>query len=152
MPGPVNEDDLIAMKTLPVSAQPSVWRQVGYLGAQSIEFYPVLQNGEIVSFYYEKGAWITSSGGAPYNPPLWAADTDLTIIPDRIIRLGAIWRWKFSKGLDYAEFQADYEGALDRISSQEQTGRTVNMSNTISVTDADTWFPGTITDLTDQNY
>ena len=58
MPGPVNEDDLLAMKSLPVMAQPSVWRQVMYNGAVAIEFYPVLSVGETASYVYAQGSWI----------------------------------------------------------------------------------------------
>lgn len=152
MPGPVNEDDLIAMKRLPITAQPSVWRQVIFNGVMSIEFFPVLSAGEVVSYVYAAGTWITGTLGNPYSPSIWQADTDLSLIPERIIRLGAVWRWKRRKGLDYAEEMTDYEGALDRLGAQEKTGRIINMSTTISVTDADTWFPGTITDFTDQNY
>jgi hypothetical protein len=147
MPGPVNEEDLLVMKLLPVTAQPSVWRMVG----GNIEFFPVLQLNEVASYVPTIGSWITSSLGVPYSPPIWAADTDLTVIPSTLVRKGAIYRWKASKGLDYAEFKDDFESHLDRLASQESTGRVIPMSTRMTF-DSDTWFPGTITDLTDQSY
>jgi len=147
MPGPVNEEDLLVMKLLPVTAQPSVWRMVG----GKIEFFPVLQPSEVASYVPTTGSWITGAAGNPYSPVAWQADTDLSVIPERIIRLGAIWRWKMAKGLDYAEFMSDFEAALDRISGEESTGRVIPMSTRMTF-DSDTWFPGTVTDLTDQAY
>ena len=147
MPGPVNEEDLLVMKLLPVTALPSVWRMVGGM----VEFFPVLQLNEVASYVYAKNTWITNSLGTPYSPPAWAADTDLSLIPDRVIRLGAVSKWKQAKGLEYAEFMSDFEGALDRLGGRESTGRVIPMSSRMTF-DSDTWFPGTITDLTDQAY
>jgi hypothetical protein len=146
MPGPVNEDDLLAMKALPVVAQPSVWRQVGFNGLMSIEFFPVLGVGEIATFYAAQGTWIVDINGAPRVPPQWGADTDRSVFPERIILFGAIWRWKQAKGLDYAEAMDTAEKILDRHQAQEETGRTINMSRTFTY-DTSTWFPGTIQDF-----
>lgn len=153
MPGPVNEDDLIAMKALPVVAQPSVWRQVAVQPAtgpalMAIEFFPILQPGEIATYYAAQNTWIGSSLGNPYVPPVWAADTDIVFIPERVVTFGAIWRWKKLNGLDYAEDMTTSEGILDRLGAQEQTGRTIGMSRNFTI-DAYTWFPGTITSLLD---
>jgi hypothetical protein len=147
MPGPVNEEDLLVMKLLPVTAQPSVWRMVG----GDIEFFPVLQLSEVASYVPTTGSWITSSTGTPYSPVAWQADTDLPVVPSSLIIKGATWRWKWLKGLDYAEAKDDFEATLDRLSGQESTGRVIPMSTRMTF-DSDTWFPGSITDLTDQAY
>jgi hypothetical protein len=146
MVGPVMEDDLLRMKALPMSLYPSVWRVVD----NNIEFFPALQSGEVVSYVYQQGQWITNSVGVPYSPPLWAADTDLVVFSERLVRLGTIYKWKMLKGLDYAEDMRAFENSLDRLSAQEATGRIIDMSESVVLWD-DTW-PGTITDNTDQNY
>ena len=146
MVGPVLEDDLLRMKALPMSLYPSVWRVVG----SQIEFFPALQAGEVVSFVYQKGQWVTNSVGVPYSPPAFAADTDLVVFSERVVRLGAIAKGKQLKGLAYAEEMSAYEMSLDRVSAQEDTGRIIDMSRSV-VTWDDTW-PGTITDDTDPLY
>jgi hypothetical protein len=146
MVGPVMEDDLLRMKALPMSLYPSVWRVVG----SHVEFFPALQATEIVSFVYQLGQWITNAAGTPYSPPAIAADTDLFVFSERVIRLGAIAKWKRLKGLDYAEEFRAFEASLDRVSAQEDTGRIIDMSNSVVMWD-DTW-PAPITDDTDQNY
>ena len=146
MIGPVAEDDLLRMKALPFSVYPSAWRVVD----NQIEFYPVLTAGEVVSYIYQQGQWITNAAGAAYNPPAFAADTDLVVFSERVVRLGAVAKWKRLKGLDYAQEFADFEKSLDRVSSQEATGRVIQMSE--SIIDWSETFNGTLTDNTDPAY
>lgn len=146
MPGPVNEDDLIRMKALPMSLYPSAWREVGGM----IEFYPVLQNAEVVSYVYASDLWILNGSGSKYLNGQIGSDADTFLLSERALRLGAIWRFKAAKGLEYSQFFADYEASLSHISSQESTGRVVNMSREFAV--PDDLYSGQITDNTDQMY
>ena len=153
LPGPVYEGDLLRLKALPMAIPVHVWRQVGLAVngfiVPSIEFFPILGAGETITFVYARGAWITNSIGAQYANHTWQADSDLSLIPERIIRLGAVWRWKRRKGFDYSEEMNDYEGALDRLGGQEDTSAPIGMSDDIGP--IDTW-PGIITDNSDQTY
>ena len=155
LPGPISEGALVKLKALPMAIPVHVWRQVGGTATGSgivvpmIEFFPVLGIGEIVTFVYAKGMWITNSMGAPYSPPKWAADSDISLIPERIIRLGTRWRWKYAKGFEYSEAKDDYEASLDRRGGQEDTAPVVSMSDDIGP--LDTW-PGIITDASDHTY
>ena len=114
-----------------------------------VEFFPVLGVGEVVTFVYAQGNWITNAAGQQYSSPIWQADSDLSLIPERLIRLGAIWRWKRRKSLDYSEEMNDYEGALDRLGGLEDTLAPIGMSDDIGA--YDTW-PGIITDNSDHTY
>lgn len=137
LPGPVNEDDLLRMKQLPVVVQPSCWRRIG----AQIEFFPALANGEIVTYVYKSKYWIFDSTGVTPRTT-WLADTDISIIPDRLIMLGSIWMWKRGKGLDYAEEFATAERAFDRNAGQENQGREISTARHYQTSD-DYW-PGTI--------
>lgn len=144
--GPVNEDDLLRMKALPVVLTPSYWRQVD----NKIEFFPALAAGEIVSYVYAGDSWINTSGGSPVIPAIWAADTNVAILSERTIMLGTVWKWKRTKGFDYAEEFATYERSLEAQAGQESTQRIIPTSNLI--VEWETTFPGTITDNTDKVY
>lgn len=146
MVGPIGEDDLLRMKALPLALYPSVWREVD----SYIEFFPALALNEVVSYVYAQGQWITNAGGVAYPVPLFAADSDLVLLSERILRLGTIAKWKQAKGFDYGEHFNTYEAALDRVSAQEMTGRVINMARSDVLWD-ETW-PGQITDNTDQSY
>jgi hypothetical protein len=155
LPGPVSEGAMVRLKALPMAIPTHTWRQVGGTVVGSgmimpmIEFFPVLGVGEIVSFVYAQGNWITDLTGAQYATPIWQADSDISLIPERLIRLGAIWRWKRRRGFDYAEEMNDYEGALDRLGGQEDTAPVISMSDDIGP--IDTW-PGVIIDNSDTTY
>jgi hypothetical protein len=155
LPGPVGEDVLLRLKALPMAIPVHVWRQVGGTAMGSgivipmIEFFPVLGVGEIITYVFEKGGWIANSMGSAYSPPLWQADSDISLISERLIRLGAVWRWKRRKGFDYSEEMNDYEGALDRLGGQEDTSPPIGMSDDIGP--IDTW-PGIIIDNSDTTY
>jgi hypothetical protein len=140
--GPINNDDLLRLKALPYTTTPAVWRRIG----TQIEFYPAPASGEIITFNYVTRSWITNSSGTPYFPSVWTADTDISRINERCIRLGTVWRWKRGQGLDYAEEMASSERSFDLNAGQENQERIVAMS--FGSIQGDTWFPGTITDLT----
>ncbi len=147
MPGPINEEDLLNLKNLAVSLYPSSWRVVG----GTVEFYPVLQSGEIVKYVFAQNTWVTNSSGTPYSTPAPQADSDLFLVSERLLRFGGLWRFKMAKGLQYAEQMEDYEQAFQRQAGQESTTRVKDTSRTIVLNDAD-FFPGVITDLTDPSF
>lgn len=137
MPGPVNEEDLLRLKALPVSVQPSCWRLIN----NNVEFFPVLAAGEVATFVYAQAPWILDQDGVTRKLE-WTADTDTSVITERLVRLGTIWMWKRAKGLDYAEEFRSYEASFDINSGQENTGREI--STTQILEPADTWYPGII--------
>jgi hypothetical protein len=149
--GPINTEDLNLLKALPASQVRPVWRIIG--GA--LEIWPALAGppvpnplnlpGELVTFNYFSKFWIMNAART-VSRPKWAADDDFSLIDEDLIMLGAVWRWKASKGLQYAEEFRSYEQALSRIHAQQMRERVVETSKK--------WLPnermffGTITDLT----
>lgn len=83
------------------------------LGGQ-LEVRPALITGEIIQFYYVSKI-ITTGGGLAFT-----ADTDTWVLPERLLTLGLIWRWKQTKGLDYAEDMRNYELLLQQLAGKEK--------------------------------
>ena len=73
-------------------------------------FFPVPTAGQTVAFEYYTKNWCQSSGGTGQSA--WAADTDIGVLDEQIMRMGLIWRWKQKKGLDYAEDFRMYEARV----------------------------------------
>lgn len=69
-------------------------------------------SGDSLAFMYFSNKWCESSGGVGQKS--WSADTDVGIIPEQILELDLIWRWKQAKGFAYAE---DLETAQRAINS-----------------------------------
>jgi len=71
----------------------------------AISFWPYLASGATATVGYISSAWCT--GGSAF-----AADTDTVVFPDDLFSLGLIVRWRRQKGMDYADYEAEYEAAL----------------------------------------
>lgn len=143
--GPMNDEDLLRMKALPFVPLPSVWRMISDpAGAPQIEFFPAPALNEVISYIYGSMTWILD---ADQNlQPVWTGDDNTTLIAERLIRLGTIWRWKKSKGLDYGEEFRMSEMSFDRRAGQESTLREIRMSRYPII--GAPWWPGTIIDDT----
>lgn len=139
--GPINTEDLNLLKALPASTVLPVWRIIG--GA--LEIWPALSLGELVTFSYYSQFWIMNSART-VSRPTWQADDDFSLIEEDTIMNGAAWRWKASKGLQYAEEFRAYEQSLARNAAQQMTERVVSTSHKLGFGRAT--FLGTITDLT----
>jgi hypothetical protein len=62
---------------------------------------------ETITYEYLSKNWCQSD--ALVGQSAWAADTDTGILDEELMTLGLKWRWKKSKGLDYAEDFTSYE-------------------------------------------
>jgi hypothetical protein len=149
--GPINTEDLNLLKALPVSTIRPVWRIIG--GA--LEIWPALAGppvpnpqhlpGELVSFSYYSSFWIMNAART-VSRATWQSDDDFSLINEDSVMKGAVWRWKASKGLEYAEDFRAYEMSLSRNAGQQMTERVVSTSRKYVI--GDETYLGTITDLT----
>jgi hypothetical protein len=136
--GPISSQDLLALKALPVMPVRPVWRLIG----GQLEIWPALASAEIVNGEYRSTNPIVSGDGLT-RKPRWTSDSDYALFPEIILRLGLIWRWKASKGLDYGEDFKSYQMEREKKSGHEAGGKIVRMTNTFSI-GSDQW-PGVIT-------
>lgn len=68
---------------------------------------PTPNSAETVAYEYISKNWCQSASSVGQSA--WAADTDTGILDEELMTLGIIWRFKASKGLDYAEAMNNYE-------------------------------------------
>ena len=136
--GPISSQDLLALKALPVMPVRPVWRLIG----SALEIWPALASGENVNGEYRSANPISSSDTTTRRPR-WGSDSDFVLFPEIILKLGVIWRWKQSKGLDYAEDFRNYSIERDKKAAHENGGKIVRMTNQLSWT-ANNW-PGVVT-------
>jgi hypothetical protein len=59
--------------------------------------------------YLSKNSIALAAGGFGDR---FAADGDTFLLPERVFRLGMVWRWKAGKGSPYAEDMGSYENAM----------------------------------------
>lgn len=135
--GPIGSQDLLALKALPITPIRPVWRLIG----GQLEIWPALANLEVVNGEYRSVNPIVSGDGLT-RKARWSNDSDYTLFPEIILRLGLIWRWKQSKGLDYAEDFRSYSMERDKKAGHEAGGKIVQMTSSYSM-GSDQW-PGII--------
>lgn len=88
----------------------------------TIGFYRPLETGSSVTVSYVSRNWLTHSGAAGEN---WQSVEDTLLLPDEMVRMGAVWRFKRRKGLPYADIMNEYEGKLARLANQRRGRRTI---------------------------
>jgi hypothetical protein len=69
---------------------------------------PAPEAGRTIAFEYLSENWVLDVTGTTSNDR-FTLDDDYPILDSNLITLGAIWRWKKSKGLEYAEDFDSYE-------------------------------------------
>lgn len=83
-----------------------VQRDVLYIGPTPITA------GNTLVFNYITENWCESSTGT--GQTAYAADGDVSRIPEKLLKLDIVWRWKASKGLAYAEDLETAEREIDK--------------------------------------
>jgi hypothetical protein len=66
---------------------------------------PTPNSAETVAYEYISKNWCQGAAGQS----AWVADTDTGILDEELMTLGIVWRFKATKGLDYAEAMSNYE-------------------------------------------
>jgi hypothetical protein len=135
--GPVTNEQLAQMKASPAFPTRPVWRIIG----GTLEIWPALASTETVTFNYYSTNWVSNAAGIVRQPG-FLLDSDFSMIDEIVLRRGLIYRWKESKGLDYAEAQASYQHSIDRAAGREDAERIVSTAS--KHLELDGWFPGTV--------
>jgi hypothetical protein len=87
------------------------WWQYRIRGNQLL-MLPAPSVGDQIYFEWVSNYWCTSSGSSVPTQNTFAADTDVGILDERLLRLDALWRYKADKKLAYAE---DFDKAEEAI-------------------------------------
>jgi hypothetical protein len=76
-----------------------------------ILFTPVATAGQSCFFEYITSAWATDSGGTTGKSAM-TSDTDVSVLEERLIMLGAVWRFQCAKGIDFTAAYEKYDDAV----------------------------------------
>ncbi|XUM19750.1 hypothetical protein ACRAVF_18975 [Bradyrhizobium oligotrophicum S58] len=73
----------------------------------AVQIFPPMPTSDTARFYYISNQYAYSAGGVAQSSFL--ADTDTFALPEKLLQLGIIWRWRANKRLEYAEDLKNYE-------------------------------------------
>lgn len=94
------------------------WRVYG--SPLKAHFTPTPSGAETVIVEYITSKPIVQSDGVTYTS-LYTQDTDGTLLPEELVRMGVKWRIKKEKGLDYAADYNEYMRAVDEMYAQQMS-------------------------------
>lgn len=101
------------------------------LRAGNLYIIPTPTASQTVAFEYMSKNWCESSAGTDRSA--WAADTDVGILDEQLMRSGIIWRWKRSNGLDYAEDFNQYELRVANAITRDGAKKRINFGRPSSI-------------------
>jgi hypothetical protein len=138
--GPVSKDVWVKLVSDNLGSVDRYWTMIGGV----LNIFPVSGSADTIRYPYQKKNWVVDVDDM--EKERFTADTDVPLIPDKLLELGLIWRWKSSVGLDFAEDMANYTRAKEILVA------THRVKGDISTTSAfrgkgipDNYFPGVIT-------
>lgn len=105
--GPLNPQDWQALKARNVTGPFTQYRIRG----NSVKFIPTPSAGNTIAFEWISRNWVSVTASSTTSAT-WTADADTAFLDEEIMTQGIIWRWKASKGLEYAEDFNKYEGLV----------------------------------------
>ncbi|MBB4642369.1 phage adaptor protein [Rhizorhapis suberifaciens] len=111
-------------------AQPGGW--IIYGG--EMQFSPAPATGATATFPYITKNWALDDADQP--KAAFTADTDSFLLPERLLILALVWRWRENKKLDASGDQEAFIKALDEYAAKDGGSR-IQRSN------ARRYFPGT---------
>lgn len=97
----------------PAAGIPRYFQRIG----DQIAFYPYPASGVSVSVTYQSKNWV--KGGKPEM----SADTDEPCIPERLLEMGGVWRFKRHIGADYSDYLSEYEAAIEDMAGFDDAVR-----------------------------
>lgn len=139
-PGPLSASQWQWRKAAVASGPYPEWRIIN----NSLYMIPAPTAGHTGAFEYQSSYWAQDSGGT--NITAYSVDTDTARLDENLITMGLIWRFKKSKGLDYAEEFRSYQTAAINAISRDGGRHKLSLSDSgrlappLSVPDGN-WVP-----------
>lgn len=123
MLGPETPQQWQFLKSSYISTGPRIrWRIMG----QEFQIWPLTSTNEYLGFEYISSYWAQNASGTLI--PQYAADTDTSIFPDRLMVLGLKKKYFEVKGFDSTAFERDYQMQLNIAKANDQGSPTLSLA------------------------
>lgn len=98
-----NPDEWLEMLVVPYTFINGNWIIYG----DQFHYLPLMQTTETVKFWYVSNNLAKAANGTPKET--FTADDDTFRLPEKLLELGMIYKWRQNKGLPYEDTQADFQ-------------------------------------------
>lgn len=106
----VTDGDWVELLDSGIAGADRFYRLAGYDGNWTIEFESPPDTDIIVSYVSKN--WMATAGGTVGS--MFTAADDVIILPDRLVEVGTIWRWRERKGLPFTDKFSEFNALLIR--------------------------------------
>lgn len=120
--GPLTDEDYEALRVDPARAAIPVFR----ISGGALDLMTAFNDAATIRYRYVQNTPVRSAGGASMAD--WMADTDTSILDERVILLGALLLWRDAKGLPAEVANAQYLTALARAKAHDRPIGVMDMS------------------------
>lgn len=97
--------------------------------AGALLIYPAPTAGQTVTYTYISKYWAGIAGSTTATLAAWTADTNIPYLDEEAIRLGVVWRYKKSRGLEYGEDFNTYERHVAQLMGRDGSRRVLSMGS-----------------------
>lgn len=133
-----DEDEWLYLQDTNISGTPGAWI---LLGGQ-IQIFPPMATGETARHYYISKNIVAMSDGAAGSKPKFTLDNDAFVLPERLLTLALMWRWRSLKRMEYSEDMTNYEIALAEEVAKDKGRRVLVVGQQRAPAAADIAYPG----------
>jgi hypothetical protein len=127
-------DQWLYLNDFLVTGTPGNWI---ILGGQ-MQIFPAMDTSETARFYYITNQIVNGSQAG------FTADTDTFVLPERLLTLGLIWRWRSMKKTEYAEDMQNYEIALSEEINRDKGSHVITVGRQRAASGVPVAWPGQI--------
>ena len=120
----VDEDEWLEIDIRDYEQVTGVWTLIG----GQINIKPAPESTETIKYYYQSNAVVDPVSGS--NKAFFTVDTDTIRIPEKLLRLDMIWRWKASKGTPYEEDLENFNIAFEHRKAADKGARIIAVGRT----------------------
>lgn len=107
-----------------------------------MRFSPVPAIGQDATFPYVSNKWARASDTTP--KAAFNNDADTFALPERLLTLGVVWRWRENKSLDATGDQEAFMKALDEYGAKDKGSRVIRRNQRRTLPGTHLAWPGTL--------
>jgi hypothetical protein len=116
--GPFNPQDWVRLSIDTLGTHDRVWTLLGGV----INILPVTATTDTFRYSQVSKYWVNGST----DGVAVVADADTFYLPEELLTLDLIWRWKQAKGLDYAEDMMSFELEMEKYIAADRGPKVIN--------------------------
>lgn len=134
----VDKDEWLYFQIYALNGWPGYW----ILLDDKFQITPTPAVNNNGKFYYLSNEMVRDGDGNAKAS--FSADTDTFVLPERLLTLDLIWRWRAQKRLEYSEDMRNFDIAMEEATGRDKGNRIIHVGQQRMGAHVDIAYPGSI--------